>query len=184
MRKYGLYLMMLAAAIFCTTSCSDEEDNHQERWMIANQNAINAIKANSEYKELKSPGGEGSIYYKEIKKGHGTEPIYYTSRMECYYKGSFAADYPELNLKNGDVFDKLLFDDGSPFIILSGFMTLSRYSVINGWKVALQNMVEGDKWEVWVPHQLGYGREGNGNIPGYSTLVFEMEVVKVRGIDE
>jgi len=51
-------------------------------------------------------------------------------------------------------------------------------------------LVKGDKWEVWVPYELGYGREGStddsGNliIPGYSTLVFEIEVVGVWGIDD
>jgi FKBP-type peptidyl-prolyl cis-trans isomerase len=46
-------------------------------------------------------------------------------------------------------------------------------------------MVEGDKWEIYVPYELGYESTGsydsNGNlvIPPYSTLVFEIEIVDV-----
>ena len=187
MKKYGLYLMMLVTTLLCTTSCGDDEDNHQERWMVANQNALNAIKANPEYKELKSPGNEGSVYYKVLKEGDGTDSIYYSSAIQCYYKGFLVADYPELYLEKGYVFDQALFDDGQPFTILSGFTILLAdgrvSSVINGWKTVLQHMKKGDKWEVWIPYQLGYGRTGSGAIPGYSTIAFEIEVVNVKGID-
>ena len=185
MKKYGLYLMMIAAALFCSTSCGNDDDknNHQERWMIANQNAFNAIRTNSDYKELKSPGNEGSIFYKVLKEGDGTEPIYYTSSVECYYKGWLVADYPELNFKNGKIFDQKLFDDGPPVSFTVG-------GVVNGWSTALQHMKKGDKWEIWIPYQLGYEREdkkdpnGKVTIPGYATLAFELEIMSVKGVDD
>ena len=185
MKKYGLYLMMVAAALFCSTSCGDEEeDNHLERWMVANQNAFNAIKTNPEYKELKSPGNEGSIYYKVLEEGEGTDSIYYTSIVDCFYKGWLIADYPELYFTNGHIFDQALYDYGPPAIFNAG-------GVVSGWKTAFQHMKKGDKWEVWIPYQLGYGRDGSIDpntkrvaIPGYSTLVFEVEIVSVRGIDD
>ena len=185
MKKYGIYLMMLAATLFCTTSCGDDDkDDHQERWMIANLNAFNAIKADPEYKELKSPGNQGSIYYKVLKEGDGTEPIYYTSTIECFYKGWLVVDYPELNFKNGHIFDQRLYDNGPP-------ATFAANGVVKGWTVALQHMKQGDKWEIWIPYQLGYERAGfvdpnTGRvaIPGYSTLVFEVEIISVKGIDD
>jgi FKBP-type peptidyl-prolyl cis-trans isomerase len=51
-------------------------------------------------------------------------------------------------------------------------------SVNEGWVIALQNMVEGDKWEIRIPHKLAYGEKGYGSIPGYTTLAFEIEVIK------
>lgn len=178
MKKYGFYLLTLVAILCFATSCGDDDDNHLERWMLANQNVLNEIKANSEYKELRSPGNEGSIFYKVLEKGTGTEPILYTSTVTCYYKGSFVADYSEYNIEKGTVFDQKLFDDGpaASFSVGTG--------VIKGWTTALQHMVQGDKWEIYVPYQLGYGREGSGSIPGYSTLKFEIEVVTVKGIDD
>jgi len=40
-------------------------------------------------------------------------------------------------------------------------------------------MQVGDKWEVWIPWKLGYGESGSGTIKGYSTLVFEIELVAI-----
>ena len=179
MKKNFLYLTFFASTLFCLASCGKEEDNHLERWMAANQQALNTIATNPEYKELKSPGNEGSIYYKVLKEGDGTDSIYYTSMVTCFYKGYFIADYPEYNIKNGRIFDQKLFDDGPPFNVIAGAEGLR-----NGWKTALYHMVEGDKWEIWIPYQLGYGREHYGDIPGYSTLVFEIEVIGVKGIDD
>ncbi|MDR2680216.1 MAG: FKBP-type peptidyl-prolyl cis-trans isomerase [Tannerella sp.] len=175
MKKYGLYFMMILAASLAAVSCSDDDDSHLDKWMVANQQAFNAVKTNPEYRELKSPGSEGSIYYKVLEKGEGTDSIYYTSVVSCYYKGWLVADYPEKNITEGDVFDRKLFDDGAPYSFTVGT------TVIGGWKTALYGMVKGDKWEVWVPYQLAYGRSGSGSIPGYSTLVFEIEVVRVDG---
>ena len=175
---------MIAVVLFYSTSCgSEEKDNHQERWMIANQNAFNTIKTNPDYKELKSLGNEGSIYYKVIKEGDGTDPIYFSSKVECYYKGWLIADYPEVNIKNGYIFDKTLYDDGPP-------LSFNVNGVVKGWTTALQHMKKGDIWEIWIPYQLGYERvdktDSNGKItiPGYSTLVFELEIMSVKGIDD
>ena len=185
MKKYCLYLTMIAVALLFSTSCGDDEnDNSQEIWMAANQSAFNAIKSNPEYKELKSPGNEGSIYYKVLNEGDGTETIYYTNTVKCFYKGWFIADHPKLSFRKDQLFDKALYDDGPPASFTVG-------GVVKGWTTALQNMKKGDKWEIWVPYQLGYGRAGkvdpnNGvvYIPGYSTLVFELEIIDVKGIDD
>jgi FKBP-type peptidyl-prolyl cis-trans isomerase len=40
-------------------------------------------------------------------------------------------------------------------------------------------MHAGDKWEVVIPAELGYGSRANGEIPGNSTLVFEIELVSI-----
>ena len=180
MKKNELFLMMTMAVFCCITSCSKEKNNHKEKWMITNIAAINTIMANPEYKEIRSQGNEGSIYYKVITAGDGNDTVKYTSTVSCYYKGWYIADYPEYNIKTGTKFEQHLFDDGPAY-----FCTISDNGVTNGWKTALQNMMKGDKWEVWVPYQLGYGRndyKASSNsqpIPGYSTLVFEIEVVNI-----
>jgi FKBP-type peptidyl-prolyl cis-trans isomerase FklB len=40
-------------------------------------------------------------------------------------------------------------------------------------------MKVGDIWEIWVPWELGYGSSGSGSIPGYTTLVFEIELMEI-----
>ena len=183
MKNYSFYLLAFAIVCCYLTSCKEEKEDHKERWMLTNQKAFDAIKSNHpEYKELRSPGNEGSIYYKVLKSGEGTEPVYFTSAVGCYYKGWYIADYPEYNITSGNKFDQQLFDDGPPaYFKVNG-------SIISGWKTALQYMVKGDKWEIWVPYQLGYGRNdykassSSPPVPGYSTLVFEIEVTNVAGV--
>ena len=52
--------------------------------------------------------------------------------------------------------------------------------VIPGWTEALQYMCEGEKWRVFLPYNLAYGAQGAGDdIPGFSTLVFTIELIKL-----
>lgn len=51
--------------------------------------------------------------------------------------------------------------------------------LIPGWIIALQQMVPGDKWEVYIPAEQAYGRSNQPGIPGGSTLIFEIELIGV-----
>ncbi|MFI3295548.1 MAG: FKBP-type peptidyl-prolyl cis-trans isomerase [Rikenellaceae bacterium] len=52
--------------------------------------------------------------------------------------------------------------------------------VIVGWQIALQGMSVGDHWRIYIPSVLGYGDRRCGNIPGGSTLIFEVELLAVN----
>ena len=46
----------------------------------------------------------------------------------------------------------------------------------------MQLMVEGDKWEMYIPSEMGYGDSGSGaKIGGGDVLVFTMEILKING---
>lgn len=49
--------------------------------------------------------------------------------------------------------------------------------LIEGWTIALQQMCIGDKWELYIPAERGYGRFSQPRIPGGSTLIFEVELL-------
>lgn len=51
--------------------------------------------------------------------------------------------------------------------------------LIDGWIVALQKMHVGDRWEVYIPAEMGYGKFSQPGIPGGSTLVFDIELISV-----
>jgi FKBP-type peptidyl-prolyl cis-trans isomerase len=55
-------------------------------------------------------------------------------------------------------------------------------TVVKGWDEGLLLMNEGSKAEFIVPSNLGYGSEGSGDIPPYSTMVFELELVKIKPV--
>jgi FKBP-type peptidyl-prolyl cis-trans isomerase FklB len=53
--------------------------------------------------------------------------------------------------------------------------------VIKGWSEALKLMPVGSKWQLYLPPELAYGDEGEGDdiAPG-STLVFEVELLGIK----
>lgn len=51
--------------------------------------------------------------------------------------------------------------------------------LIEGWIIAMQRMCVGDKWEVYIPAEMGYGRFSQPGIPANSTLVFEIELLGI-----
>lgn len=51
--------------------------------------------------------------------------------------------------------------------------------LIEGWIVAMQQMCVGDKWEVYMPAEMGYGKFSQPGIPANSTLVFEIELLGI-----
>lgn len=79
-------------------------------------------------------------------------------------------------LTNGQKFDSSV-DRNEPFEVAAGVG-----QVIQGWDVALLRMRVGDKVKVTIPPEMGYGASGAaGVIPGNAMLVFEMELLEVKG---
>lgn len=51
--------------------------------------------------------------------------------------------------------------------------------LIEGWIIAMQHMCVADKWEVYIPSEMGYGKFSQPDIPGGSTLIFEIELLGI-----
>ena len=51
--------------------------------------------------------------------------------------------------------------------------------LIEGWIVAMQQMCVGDRWEVYIPAEMEYGKFSQPSIPGGSTLIFEIELLGI-----
>jgi FKBP-type peptidyl-prolyl cis-trans isomerase len=49
--------------------------------------------------------------------------------------------------------------------------------VVEGWQLGFQMMNKGGRYKLVLPYKLAYGEQGNGNIPPFETLTFEIEVV-------
>ena len=71
--------------------------------------------------------------------------------------------------------------DGRQFDTSLGGVPLACHlrQLIEGWIIALQQMHVGDKWELYLPAEVGYGKLSQAGIPGGSTLVFEVELLGV-----
>ena len=70
-------------------------------------------------------------------------------------------------LLDGTVFDE---NDSTKFIA---------NRVIKGWTEGLGLLGEGGKATLYIPAKLGYGERGNRNIAPNSTLIFDVEVLKI-----
>lgn len=51
--------------------------------------------------------------------------------------------------------------------------------LIEGWIISMQQMHIGDKWEVYIPAEMGYGKFSQPDIPGGSTLIFEIGLLGI-----
>ena len=106
----------------------------------------------------------GGVLYKVLQSGDGGNTPTPRSVVTCHYKGS---------LINGKVFDNS-FARKCPEAFRVN-------DLISGFQIALVNMHEGDHWEVYIPSNMGYGERGAGrDIPGNSTLIFEIQLIKIQ----
>lgn len=101
------------------------------------------------------------LQYEVISEGSGATPTA-GDTVRTHYEGT---------LINGEVFDSS-YKRGQPAEFPVG-------GVIAGWTEALQLMKEGAKWRLYIPSNLAYGARAAGSIPPHSTLVFDIELIKV-----
>ncbi len=101
------------------------------------------------------------LQYEVLATGEGRKPKA-TDKVQCHYHGT---------LIDGMVFDSSV-QRGTPAVF-------GVNQVIPGWVEALQLMNEGSRWKLYIPSKLGYGAQGAGPIPPHSTLVFEVELIKI-----
>ena len=111
------------------------------------------------------------------KKGVVTLPSGLQYRILKAGKGALATDTTlvEVNYE-GRLTDGTIFDSSYKRGQTAKFKPTQ---VIKGWTEALKLMPEGSTWELYLPYDLAYGKNGTGSIPPYSTLIFKVEIVKV-----
>jgi FKBP-type peptidyl-prolyl cis-trans isomerase FklB len=117
----------------------------------------------------KKPGVQTTstgLQYKSNVEGQGVMPDK-NDKVTVHYHGTTI---------DGVVFDSSV-DRGKP-------ATFGLNQVIPGWTEGLQFMKEGAKFTFYIPQALAYGSRAQGNkIEAFSTLVFEVELIKVEKID-
>ena len=108
------------------------------------------------------------LQYKVLKQGDGAIAKA-TDKVKVKYEG---------RLIDGKVFDSTDKHGGDP-------VTFSPNQVIKGWTEALCMMPVGSKWQLYIPQELAYGPRGAGaDIPPYSTLIFDVEVLEIEAPKE
>lgn len=109
---------------------------------------------------VETPSG---LQYEVLKEGDGEKPEA-DSKVRVHYHGT---------LIDGTVFDSSV-ERGEP-------AEFKLNQVIRGWREALQLMPVGSKWKIYVPTELGYGRNvrPGSKIEPNAALIFEVELLSI-----
>lgn len=148
------YLFFTFAILFLLFACEKDDRQDQELEDLYDYLEENSIAV--------SPTPSG-LYYIETEAGTGTQ-AQNTSTVSVNYTGY---------LISGDVFDTT--EGGEPLRF-----TLGHDKVIEGFREGICLMRQGGTAQLIIPSKLAYGEESRYNIPPYSTLIFDVELLTVE----
>ena len=104
---------------------------------------------------------ESGLYYVVTEPGNGEKPEV-GKPVTMHYTGKLIDD---------TVFDSSV-ERNQPFQFVLGVG-----QVIPGWDEGVQLMTKGEKGMLYIPYYLGYGERDMGEIPPFSNLIFEVELI-------
>ncbi len=145
-----IIFISLVSLIF--VSCNKDEKEEQE--------LLNAYL--SEHNITQEPTKSG-LYYIETQSGTGNQAK----------SGDIVTVHYTGKLIDGSQFDSSVGKDPFSF-------QLGKGEVIAGWDEGIALMKTGGKATLIIPSELGYGSQGAGTIPRYSTLIFDVELVDIQ----
>jgi len=103
------------------------------------------------------------LQYLVLQEGTGTEHPSASDRVKVHYEGK---------LLDGTVFDSSV-QRGKP-------ISFGLSQVIKGWTEGVQLMVVGEATRFFIPAEMAYGDGSAGEIPGGSTLIFDVELLGIN----
>lgn len=189
--KRVLFLFSLACLTTLFVACSEENDTVEEfpNWQENNDKYFNSLYSEASqriaagdksWKILRKWSLQDSIHANTdnyviahvLEQGQGESSPLFTDSVAVIYSGRLL---PSTSYPTGFVFDQSFVDDFNPQTAAArGFRVSS--NIVDGFATALQQMHCGDRWEVYIPANLGYGTAGNSSagVPGHSVLIFDM----------
>ena len=192
-----MWASLLAAVImtaFSLTACSDDDNPTEEfpNWKATNERAFAAVYATATsqegsenavwkrfnvYSKDASSGlaPEDYVVIREITKGKDSGSPLFTDTVSIHYRGRLL---PSTTYTEGYVFDSS-WEGDYDLPAMKPFSSLAVSQYVDGMATALQHMKIGDRWEIYIPYQLGYGSSGTmtSTIPPYSMLIFVFTLV-------
>lgn len=107
---------------------------------------------------------ESGLYYQIVNSGNGKKAVT-GDQVTVSYVGKFI---------NGEVFDKS--DEKNPEFTF----TKDNQMVIPGFDEGIGLLEEGGSAKFIIPWQLAYGPNGSGPIQPYTSLIFEIKLLKIK----
>ncbi len=126
-----------------------------------------------------------SICVRIVARGTGTVSPVWTDTVRVNFRAwlmpstykVYNADNVEVDSLMQEIFSQSYYGEFSNETAAPQLLSLG--STIEGYSTALQYMVEGDDWMVYIPQELAYGETSSDAVPAYSTLLFRLNLVAV-----
>ncbi|MES2558672.1 MAG: FKBP-type peptidyl-prolyl cis-trans isomerase [Bacteroidota bacterium] len=147
--------------VFNQQEMQQKQQQQMSEFMIKDSLAVEQFLAAEQNVQTTATG----LKYIVVKKTSGKQATK-GSKVSMMYKGT---------LLNGEVFDQNM-DGSRPAFEF----TIGLGQVIPGWDEAVAMMKEGEEYKLIIPWKLAYGERGAGPIPPFSSLVFDVKLVKVN----
>lgn len=200
--KQHIYIILLLSFLAAFSACKKDEvaDNSWRDRNYAFMDSLAAVYSSQQvdgaviaeedtlFRLIPQYESAYPIYYKKIGRKDGYVGVgdcaKFTQTAVVYYKGwlvdgtvfdsTFSGEYPDPEL------------DSTFSYIVAGNQGGS--GVIYGWTEISQIMrpalegddtKKGDFFRVYLPCEQAYGVDGSGDIPGYSTLIFDINMIDV-----
>ena len=164
-----LTALMAVGIVGCSQSNDEAAESAESATEIVEEQAVTEETTNEVETIEVAPGLTAKI----LQRGHG-RAAEAGDYVEVHYTG-WLYD-PEAEANRGDKFDSSV-DRGQRF----GF-PLGEGRVIKGWDQGVAGMLIGEKRELTIAPEMGYGDRGADNvIPPGATLIFEVELFGAEG---
>jgi FKBP-type peptidyl-prolyl cis-trans isomerase len=159
-----LFVLLAAAAV---SGCAPDEAPDESGEAEAQADAAAGTNAAEEIEIV--PG----LTMRKLENGYGRAAVAGDLATVHYTGWLYDADAPD---GRGKKFDSSV-DRGQPFQF-----PLGAGRVIRGWDEGVVGMLIGEKRELKIAPELGYGNRGAGSaIPPGATLLFEVELMGLQG---
>lgn len=147
----------MAQLIFPSSEILPNNMTKKELYKQQNEDFLSSLSSSGDVMTLYD-----GILYRVLESGAGQGTVTPSSIVTCHYKGK---------LINGKVFDNS-WERSCPEAFRVN-------DLIEGFQIALCHMHIGDHWEIYIPWNKGYGKRSDSDIPGYSTLIFEIHLFSI-----
>jgi peptidylprolyl isomerase len=159
----------MAAVALLGQACLKEAENEAEKYARENEQQIQKFLADSSYQAQQTPSG--AYYIKTRENPSGVQPQT-GSQVYVHYEGR--------RLTDNFLFDRSSRSGNRPLVF-----ALNSGGVIPGFNEGIAELREGERAKLLIPSSLGYGYATNvQNIPPYTTLKFDVELMAVRTEDQ
>jgi hypothetical protein len=156
MNLFSLHLLVVATITQVAFTVTAYNNEASQRFLEENANKPGVVTTSS------------GLQYKIIRTGLGQFHPHHDSPTDCHYRGTLVDGVTEFESSYDGYTGRPAFH--------------SPKQMVKGRAEAAQMMVEGDKWEIYVPADLAYEDKGNGDVvkPG-DALIYTMEIIKILG---